>query len=127
MDKAVQVFVVINFLVIGLSHILAPRAWVAFFAWLRSKGEAGVFVVAFLCLWFGSLIVAFHPVWSGWPLMVTLLGWAQVLKGVIYFCFPAFGLKMIGRVTEENQRLFVYGGVASVGLATLLAWRLWGR
>jgi hypothetical protein len=30
----------------------------------------------FLALWFGTIIVAFHNVWSGLAMVVTLLGWA---------------------------------------------------
>lgn len=80
MERAVQLLAVIHLLTIGLSHVLAPRAWADFFVGLRERGQAGVFVVAFMSLWFGSIVVAFHPVWSGIPVVLTLLGWAQVLK-----------------------------------------------
>jgi hypothetical protein len=125
MERAIQVFVLVNVLVIGVSHILAPVAWARFFGWLRNKGEAGVFVVAGMSLTFGSIIVAFHDVWRGLPLVVTLLGWAQVLKGAIYYCFPAFGLKQLARVREDNARILVAPGVLFVVLALLLAWGLW--
>jgi len=126
MERAIQVFVLVNVLVIGFSHITAPMAWARFFGWLRSKGEAGVFVVAGMSLTFGSIIVAFHDVWSGLPLVVTLLGWAQVLKGAIYYCFPSFGLKQLGRVREDNARILVAPGAVFVVLGLLLAWGLWG-
>jgi len=64
-------------LVIGLSHVAQPRAWVEFFVWLRGKGHAGVFVNGFLSLGFGSFIVAFHNVWNGLPVILTLLGWGK--------------------------------------------------
>lgn len=126
MERAIHVFVLVNTLVIGLSHVLAPLAWARFFGWLRSKGEAGVFVLAGLSLTFGSIIVAFHSVWHGWPLLVTLLGWAQVLKGAIYYCFPAFGLKQLARVREDNARILVVPGGGFVVFSLLLAWGLWG-
>jgi hypothetical protein len=125
MERAVHVFVLVNLLVIGLSHVLAPVAWARFFGWLRGKGEAGVFIVAGMSLSFGSIIVAFHNVWHGLPLVVTLLGWAQVLKGAIYYCFPAFGLKQLARVREDNARILVAPGAVFFGLALLLAWGLW--
>lgn len=119
MEASVQLFAAINFLVIGLSHIFAPRAWANFFDLLRQKGEPGVFVVGFMSLLFGSIVAAFHNVWSGLPAVLTVVGWAQVLKALIYFTFPSFGLRRIGMVPPERAHLFVYGGFFSLALAGL--------
>jgi hypothetical protein len=119
METSVQLFAAVNFLVIGLSHIFAPRAWADFFDLLRRKGEPGAFAVGFMSLWFGSIIVAFHNVWSGLPAVLTVIGWAQILKAVIYFVFPAYGLRRIGAVPPERAHLFVYGGFFSLALAGL--------
>src|SRR2546421_258749 len=80
---------------IGLSHVLRPRVWVEFFIVLRERGEAGVFAVGTLNLIFGSIIVAFHNRWTGIPLVLTVVGWANVVKAVIYFTLPAFGLRKL--------------------------------
>ena len=48
MERAVEIFAVINLGVIGLSHILAPKAWISFFVLLREKGDAGVIGAAAL-------------------------------------------------------------------------------
>ena len=124
METAVEVFAILNFLVIGISHILAPRAWASFFDLLRQKGEPGVFVVAFLSLWFGSIIVAFHNVWSGLPAVLTVFGWAQVLKALIYFAFPSFALRRIAMAPPERAHLFAYGGVFLVAVAGFLIYHL---
>ena len=126
MERAVEIFVLVQFTVIGLSHVLAPRAWVRFYLVLRDQGEPGVFAMAFLTLGFGAIIVAFHNVWSGLPAVVTVIGWAQVFKGALYFIFPSVGLKMFGRVSPDRAREFVYGGVFSLALAAFLGW-LWLR
>lgn len=124
MERAVQIFASVNFLVVGLSHILAHRAWADFFVGLRRRGEAGVFAVAFMSLWFGSIVVAFHSVWRGIPLTLTVIGWAQVVKALIYFCFPAFGLRRLEIVSIERSRMFVFPGVFLVALAALLVYHL---
>ena len=72
MERAIQIYAVINLTIVGLSHVVRPHAWVDYFAWLRERREAGVFVAAFMSLIFGSVIVAFHNVWSGIPLVLTL-------------------------------------------------------
>ncbi len=123
METAIERFTVLSYFVIALSHILQPRAWVQFFVNLREKGDAGIFVVAFLHLPFGALIVSFHNVWTGIPAVVTLVGWANVLKGTLYFLFPAIGMKSIGRVRMERAHEFVIAGVVGVVvLSALLAY-----
>jgi hypothetical protein len=125
MERAVQVYAIVNFVVIGLSHVLQPRAWVAFFVLLRERGTAGVFATAFMSLAFGSIVVAFHNVWTGVPLVLTLIGWAQVIKALIYFAFPAFGLRKLQIPSEERAHLFVVPGVVFLLLATLLGYHIW--
>ncbi len=65
MQQAIQVFVAVNFFVIGLSHIFQRGVWVEYFAKLDSLGRLGPIVEGFLYLNFGALIVAFHNVWTG--------------------------------------------------------------
>ena len=83
-----------------------------------------MFVVAFMSLGFGSIVAAFHPVWSGIPLVLTLLGWAQVLKALIYFSFPQFGLRKLQLVSLERAWMFIVAGVVLLGLAGLFAYHL---
>ncbi len=125
MERAIQIYAVINLTVIGLSHVLRPHAWVDFFVWLRERREAGVFAAAFMSLVFGSVIVAFHNVWSGIPLALTLLGWAQVLKALIYFSFPRFGLRKLHIPSHERAGMFVVPGALFLLLAALLGYHLW--
>ena len=125
MERAIQIYAIINFVVIGISHVVRPRAWVDFFVFLRERGEAGVFATAFLSLIFGSIVVAFHNVWSGIPLVLTLVGWAQVLKALIYFAFPAFGLRRLQIPTYERAQVFVPAGALFLILAALLGYHVW--
>lgn len=125
MERAVEVFAVIHMVVIGLSHILAPRAWIDFFIQLRDKGDPGVFAVGFMSLFFGSIVAAFHDVWSGPGLVLTLFGWAQVLKGALYLVFPAIGMRGLRRVdTEKPHELVIAGGLLLVLAAVITyGWR----
>jgi hypothetical protein len=126
LQTGVEIFAVIHFATMGLSHIVAHRAWAEFFILLREKGHPGVFAVGFLSLGFGSIVAAFHPVWSGIPLVLTLLGWAHVLKGLVYLCVPSIGLKKLGVVSLERSRMFMIPGVALLLLAALILWGLLG-
>ena len=125
MERAVQIFAAVNFAVIGVSHVLRPRAWVDFFAILRGHGEAGVFAVAIPTLLFGSIVVAFHNVWSGIPLVLTVVGWAHVAKALVYFAFPSFALRKLQLSSRARTGSFVAAGVLSLLLAALLGYHLW--
>src|SRR3954464_13233775 len=83
MGRSVEILAIILFGVIGLSHILQPKAWAEFFILLRGKREAGAFIDGFLDLPLGAFIVGFHNIWSGIPVVLTLLGWALFIKGLI--------------------------------------------
>lgn len=123
--ESIQVLAILQFAVVGASHLLRPLVWVEFFTRLRDLGRAGVFFIAFLSLGLGSLIVAFHPVWSGIPAALTVLGWAQVVKGTVYFLFPGYALGKLAVVTPERVWMFRLWGVAFLVFAALLAWSLW--
>jgi hypothetical protein len=124
MESAIQKIAAICFLIIGLSHIFQPRVWAEFFILFRSKGEAGSFLTALLHLPIGALIVAFHNVWHGMPIVLTLIGWGYILKSLIYFTFPKHGLRMLSRVTIERSWEFIIPGVLIAGYGGLLAFSL---
>ena len=125
MERNVQIYAIIQFVVIGLSHALQPRAWAMFFIQLREKGDAGVFATAFISLIFGSFIVAFHNVWTGLPVVLTIIGWAQVVKGLLYFTFPSFGIRRMQFVTYERANMFIAPGMMFLVLAAVLGYHLW--
>lgn len=122
MEQATQVFAAICFLVIGLSHLSQPKGWVAFYQALAARGTPGVFLEGFLLLNFGAIIVAFHNVWDSPALVLTLIGWSQVLKGLVRFVAPQVGLRVMQRITPERAWYFQVGGVVALLLSGFLWW-----
>lgn len=124
MERAIQIFAVVQCLSVGLSHLVAPRAWAEFFILVREKGALGVFAIAFLYLYFGSIIVAFHPVWSGLPLVLTLLGVSQVVKATLYFCVPSWGMRGLRRVSLERAWEFQVASVVLLAIGGVILFHL---
>jgi hypothetical protein len=122
MERSVEVFAIILFGVLGLSHILQPKAWAEFFILLRGKGEAGAFVDGLVNLPLAGVIIGFHNTWSGIPIVLTLVGWSLLIKGLIRFCAPKLGLRMMARVSVERSWEFQMAGAGLVVLAGLLGY-----
>ena len=123
-ETSVEKLTALFFFVTGVSHIVQPRAWVRFFTMLREKGEVGSFLNALVHFPLGAFIVAFHNVWHGLPLIVTLIGWGLTVKSTIYFVFPRYGVRMLGTISLERSWHFVVAGVFSVLLAAVIFYAL---
>jgi len=122
MERSVEVLTIILFGVIGLSHLLQPKAWAEFFIILRGKGEAGVFVDGFLNLQMAGIIIAFHNVWSGIPAILTVIGWCLLIKSLLRFCLPKYSLLILARVSVERSWEFQLAGAALLVVAGLLGY-----
>ena len=124
METSVEKLTAIFFFVTGLSHVLQPRVWVRFFMMLREKGEVGSFINAFVHFPLGAFIVAFHNVWHGIPMIVTLIGWGLTIKGSLYFFIPSHGVRMLGTVSMERSWHFVVAGAFSEVLSGVILYPL---
>ena len=127
MESAILKLAIISFFVTGMSHIVRPRVWARFFMDMHSKGDVGSFLNALLHFPLGVLIVSFHNVWHGIPMVLTIIGWGLVLKSFIYFVFPGHGVFMLSRVSLERSWEFIVAGIFSVGISGLLAFALLGK
>jgi uncharacterized protein YjeT (DUF2065 family) len=122
MEIGIERLAALGFIITGLSHIAAPRAWARFFILIRQQGEAGGFINAYIHMPLGLLILAFHQVWHGPGLLVTLVGCALTLKGLLYFMVPELAVKSMARVTEEKAWQFRIAGLAGLLLGFLIGW-----
>lgn len=121
MEEKIRMFCIANFLIIGLSHIFQPKTWIAFFKLLIKQQHTGAFINGFITLPIAALIVSFHNVWTGIPALLTVMGWAFMLKATIAFCFPAVSLRSMKRVERNNIVEFRIAGVMLVLIALVLS------
>jgi len=127
METSIQKLVAISYFVVGLSHIIQPRVWTQFFIMFRDKGEVGSFLSGLLHFPMGVLIVSFHNVWHGIPLIVTIMGWGLVVKGLIYLTYPKHGMRVLARVSLERSWEFVVAGVFAVVLSGVILYPTLGK
>ncbi len=124
MERSLQVFAVIHLAIMGLSHIVHHRLWAEFFIRLRNLGHPGVFVHGFLSLAFGSMILAFHWVWTGLPAVLTGVGVLYILKTLQCFLLPETSMRSLNRISLDRSRQFVYPGVVFILVAAVLTYGL---
>lgn len=124
METGIQIACSIQLTVFGIAHLFRPQVLIEFYSALNSKGEAGVVVLALLSLFSGSFLVAFHNIWAGIPMLLTLVGWSQLIKGTLYLLFPSLGLRFISKVTPQRSNAFRLPAIPLLGVAAALVWHL---
>ena len=121
MAESIAIFASINFAVVGLSHVFQIQGWREFFQQLHSLGRAGAFANGMITLLMGSLIVSFHNVWTGVPIVLTLVGWGYVLKAIVIFLNPEWGVRSMQRVEHASPIKFRIAGIVLIGIAVTIA------
>jgi hypothetical protein len=62
------------------------------------------YLAGFTTVTIGSLIVNYHNRWAkNWTVLITILGWLALLKGIFLIAFPQF-------VQSLSERMFTYLG-----------------
>ncbi|VAW80823.1 hypothetical protein MNBD_GAMMA12-2403 [hydrothermal vent metagenome] len=88
MEIIVEKVSAIFLLVLGLSYLINPSGWVLYAKMLQKQPQQ-FFSLFILILLLGSTIVVSHNVWVASPIViVTLLGWIMLIKGVMLLLFP---------------------------------------
>ena len=87
-------------------------------------GDVGVFINGFIHYPLGAIIVTFHNVWTGIPMIITIIGYGFLLKGVVCLVFPNLALRSLNRVSLERVHEFVLAGILAVALAGLFLYSL---
>ena len=126
MEQAIQLFAAINLPVLGLSHVFQHRAWAEFFVLLHRQGRPGAFANGCRSRGTGALIGGFYNVWSGIPVILTVLGWSFVLKAAVVFIAPNLGLRSMAQVRPDKSRKLIIPGVIMIVVALALGYSLVG-
>jgi len=84
-----------------------------------TKSPLFTYVSGFLILILGALLVVSHSVWVfDWRLVITILGWLVLFKGIGRIFFP----RAVGRLIEKKKdhRSFILGEVVVLLLGLYL-------
>ena len=115
-----RLFAVI-YLAVGLGLILSPGHYRKMMTdFIDSPGV--LYLGGLLAMVAGLLIVLHHNVWTAdWTLLITLLGWAAVLKGGLILVFPGLMTDQFSRLSA-NTSLTTVAGVTAMLFGLFLGW-----
>lgn len=85
-------FIAVYYLAAGIGMLLQPKAFKKLIEdYTKSVGL--VFVSGIVGLTIGLLMVTYHNIWvKDWTVLVTIIGWIAVAKGLLFTAFPgSFG------------------------------------
>ncbi|MBL7106681.1 MAG: hypothetical protein ISS77_03630 [Phycisphaerae bacterium] len=115
-----QIFGIV-YLAIGLGIIINPnhyRQMLVDFAANRAVmylGGAMAFVVGFL-------LITFHNIWTAeWGVIITVIGWLALIKGLFIFLLPKMLMKACSYL-EKNTRLLIVESVLIIIFGGLLVY-----
>jgi hypothetical protein len=69
-----------------------------------------VYMTGFITAIIGFLIVSFHNIWTkNWTVLITVLGWLALAKGISLIAFPEFVHTLSDRIfTDWGFKIFPY-------------------
>lgn len=89
---------------------------------LQKMNTMSLFLLGFILLIIGSLQVVGYEHWSiSWRGLITLLGWATLLKGIAIFFIPDYYNKLVKLAKEDNLYTFslILGLLLGIYLLTI--------
>lgn len=123
MDLSIVIAQVLGifFVVVGIAMAVNSKATAG--AMEESVAHKGVvFLWGLLALFMGAVIVVLNNAWtSGLPLLVTILGWLALIKGVFILLAPGPAAALYRKCGKSGLLVFV-GVVAFVLGLVLLYW-----
>jgi uncharacterized membrane protein HdeD (DUF308 family) len=67
------------------------------------KSQALTLISGFLSLIVGTILVTYHNLWvTNWTLIITIIGWITLLKGILLIIYPEF-ISFFKGIYRNNQ------------------------
>ena len=73
------------------------------------ENPAMVYIGGLMALVFGIFLVMFHNIWVlNWTVLITILGWSSLIKGILLIVFPNMIFKMTEMCRKSTAVLAVH-------------------
>ena len=111
------------YLILGLSVLMYQQVWQKVVTQWQ-KDHFGLFAMMLMSMVLGLLVINLYNVWE-WNvwLLITLTGWAMLVKGAAYFLLPGSVLKSIMNWAIKNKGLIVVDGLFALAIGICLSYQ----
>jgi hypothetical protein len=104
----------LGFLATGIGMWLNPKTIKKLLADIEHS-TAIIYLSGIISLTLGFLLVTFHNSWDfNWSLIITLVGWSGLIKGLSILISPDFVLTLSERIVNKgsNLKIIAWTGIA---------------
>jgi hypothetical protein len=125
MEKEIALACIIGpfYLVYGLSILIYPRQWKKLVAWAEQSHFSllGIFMMFLI---FGLILVNAYNIWEWSPfVIITITGWALIIKSVFYFLAPGKWITGLLRWRALTHLTYYYfAGTLLTAMGATLVW-----
>jgi hypothetical protein len=86
------------------------------------KNAALLFYGGLLALVVGVVIILTHNIWvANWAVMITIIGWAGLIKGIWLLAFPDSVARFM-QAYQENENLIIVHAIAALIFGLVLTY-----
>lgn len=107
---------------LGVSYLLRMQDWIDWLGNLQLKGRRGSLTLGLVLVIGGSFVVAFHPVWQGIPLVLTLFGLFAFIKGTMILLFPGWFPGQLERLYPHFKAVVKIKAALTLAVGLLMLW-----
>lgn len=118
--QAIEFMSALTFLMIGLSYMLRSKDWIIWMENFYKNSPQSSLVLGSSNVFIGSLILGFHWVWQGLPVIISVIAVVIIIKGMLNLLLPARTLSKMAQVYIKHELWLRMIGIVLVILSVLL-------
>jgi len=117
-------FLGLYFIIISLALLAHVRQIRAIFIDIMDNPSL-LFVTGFMALIMGLLLVLSHNIWTyDWKVIITIIGWTTLLKGILRVLFPRLGVKLNKKWVQSTFPYYITA-LLTLGVGSFLCYKGW--
>ena len=121
-DKQIFQLIGLMYLAVGLGILLNPQYYKQMFADFK-KSVAVMYLGGIFAFAIGFLLITFHNIWvKDVSVIITIVGWMALLKGISILVLPKLMMKTMDIFTNVKATTLQIMAACIIALGALLAW-----
>jgi uncharacterized membrane protein HdeD (DUF308 family) len=87
------------------------------------NSKALFWFIGFVAAMIGAVVLAFYNIWNAhWPVLITILGWLALLKGIAIMLFPGSMSHSVYRKFKTSG-IIMFSGIISILFGIILLYK----